>query len=225
MASAAITCSHFLRGTCAFGAQCRFSHVVAQQRPAARASAMAARTWQATKAAIPPTFSVVSYNVLCDAFVWDPPVYPYCPDWALDADYRAAKAVDMLRDVNADILCLQEVDAFAEFWVPKLRQLGYEGLYKKRTGDKPDGVATFYRTSRFAFIQSETIEYSTIPQAEAKDNVGLLLLLQPLTPALASAELPVGAPPAAATSGSPPFAASPGVPPYAVSASFAPPHD
>ncbi len=45
---------------------------------------------------------------------------------------------------------MQEVDRFEQVWLPALRALGYEGFFKRRTGGKPDGVATFVRTSKYA---------------------------------------------------------------------------
>ena len=63
---------------------------------------------------------------------------------------------------DPDVLCLQEVHArhFDSHFLPNLRAHGYEGVYKKRTGDKEDGCATFYKTEKvwFKVISFETRE-------------------------------------------------------------------
>ncbi len=45
------------------------------------------------------------------------------------------------------IYCFQEMqqDQYYEFFYPKLKQLGYYCLFKKRTGDKPDGCSIIFK--------------------------------------------------------------------------------
>ena len=52
---------------------------------------------------------------------------------------------------DADVLLLQEIEDFKGFWEPRLKAMGYNGLYKKRTevsADKKDGCAIFWKFSR-----------------------------------------------------------------------------
>ena len=84
-------------------------------------------------------------------------------------------------DYDADIVCLQEVDA--QYWEtlfkPEMRKLQYEGIYKQRTGDKPDGTALFYKSHRFELLASKHIEYKHRTELDVRrDNVGVLGLLQ-----------------------------------------------
>ena len=46
--------------------------------------------------------------------------------------------------MEADIICLQEVDHYDDF-VEHLNKLNYESLFKKRTGNNPDGCAIFWK--------------------------------------------------------------------------------
>lgn len=49
-----------------------------------------------------------------------------------------------------DVLCLQEVACFDTKLVPFLRELGYVGRFKKRTGEQHlDGCAMFINTANF----------------------------------------------------------------------------
>ena len=61
-----------------------------------------------------------------------------------------------------------------------LLHVGYDGLYKKRTGDKEDGCATFWKDSKFKLEKGLPVEYFK-PGIHVldRDNVALLVLLKP----------------------------------------------
>lgn len=58
---------------------------------------------------------------------------------------------------------------------------GYNCVYKRRTGNKTDGCATCYRSSRFSEVSVTPIEFFR-PQTELLDrhNVGIVMVLQPV---------------------------------------------
>ncbi len=87
--------------------------------------------------------SVVSYNILANGYIkpeWYPNVAPDILNW----DRRKERLLDHIKRLDADILCLQEVeeDAFPYF---QEHLTGYEGWYAKKGRGKKDGCATFYR--------------------------------------------------------------------------------
>ena len=60
-----------------------------------------------------------------------------------------------------DVVCLQEVDHYHDFFEPELRRLGYAGIYKEdqwspcRKFDAPnDGVAIFYKMDKLELLSS-----------------------------------------------------------------------
>lgn len=53
--------------------------------------------------------------------------------------------------------------------------LGYQSVYKKRTGGKPDGCATFFKTSKFRLLESRPVEYLVRGTLLNRDNVGKIL--------------------------------------------------
>ena len=62
---------------------------------------------------------------------------------------------------SPDVVCLQEVDHYYDFFEPELRKLGYAGIYKEdqwspcRKFEAPcDGVAIFYKTDRLELLSS-----------------------------------------------------------------------
>ena len=54
------------------------------------------------------TFTVLSYNILSDAYATSE-TYSYCPSWALSWTYRRQNLLREIIGYHADILCLQEV--------------------------------------------------------------------------------------------------------------------
>lgn len=61
--------------------------------------------------------------------------------------------------------------------------VGFTCFYKRRTGCKTDGCAVCYKPTRFRLLCASPVEYFR-PGLELlnRDNVGLVLLLQPLVP-------------------------------------------
>lgn len=115
----------------------------------------------------PAVIRVVSYNTLAEIYATKTQ-YPYAPLWVLSWSYRRLLLVAELRRLDADILCLQEVQAdhFDSFLCPALKSLGYTGLYKQKTRDsmgkagRVDGCALFYKTSRFALQSKHVVEFN-----------------------------------------------------------------
>ncbi|EEY68825.1 uncharacterized protein PITG_18726 [Phytophthora infestans T30-4] len=73
------------------------------------------------------------------------------------------------------IVNLQEVDHFEDFFEPKMKNAGFVGVYKRRTGEKThDGCAIFVRKSMFRIVSSHPIEYH-VPDHPVldRDNIAL----------------------------------------------------
>ncbi|XP_078505886.1 protein angel homolog 2 isoform X2 [Lissotriton helveticus] len=128
-------------------------------------------------------FSVMSYNILSQDLLEDNShLYRHCRQPVLFWSYRLPNLLREFREFNADVLCLQEVqeDHYLAQIKPSLEALGYHCEYKMRTGSKPDGCAICFKTSKFVLVSSNPVEFyrSDIPLLD-RDNVGLVLLLQP----------------------------------------------
>lgn len=54
------------------------------------------------------TFTVLSYNILADAYATSD-TYSYCPSWALSWPYRRQNLLREIVGYRADVVCLQEV--------------------------------------------------------------------------------------------------------------------
>jgi mRNA deadenylase 3'-5' endonuclease subunit Ccr4 len=97
------------------------------------------------------SFRIASYNVLADSYVkpqWYPNVDPEILRW----DRRKFALADGVARLDADIICLQEVEADAYALLEQsLGAKGCEGVYAKKGGDKPDGCAVFFRQGGLRF--------------------------------------------------------------------------
>ncbi|CAL9051429.1 unnamed protein product [Musa banksii] len=149
------------------------------------------------------TFSVLSYNILSDAYATSE-TYSYCPSWALSWSYRRQNLLREIIGYHADILCLQEVqnEHFEEFFAPELDKHGYQALFKRRTSEvysgnpnSVDGCATFFRRDRFSQVKKYEVEFNKAAQSLTdqgiaagqqkaaltrliKDNIALIVVLE-----------------------------------------------
>ncbi|XP_053316791.1 protein angel homolog 2 [Spea bombifrons] len=130
-------------------------------------------------------FTVLSYNILSQDLLEDNAhLYSHCRRPLLFWSYRLPNILNEIEEMDADILCLQEVqeDHYRTQIKPSLEALGYHCEYKTRTGSKPDGCAICFKSSKFILALTKPVEYYRRNIALLdRDNIGLVLLLQPRT--------------------------------------------
>lgn len=145
-------------------------------------------------------FTVMCYNVLCEKYATRQ-MYGYCPNWALEWEYRKKSIMQEIRNYSADIITLQEVetDQFYNFFLPTLQRDKYEGIFSPKSRAKTmaeserkyvDGCAIFWRTEKFTLVKEYLIEFNQMAMANAegsddmlnrvmtKDNIGLAAMLE-----------------------------------------------
>src|SRR5262245_20302521 len=100
-----------------------------------------------------------TYNVLATAYI-KPEWYRGVPPNLLSPAWRVPALVRHVESLGADLVCLQEVEneVFAAL-NQRLKLLGYEGHYEKKGRGRPDGCATFFRTSVFTQLQLLRLDY------------------------------------------------------------------
>uniref|UniRef100_UPI00398E6D88 protein angel homolog 1-like isoform X2 n=1 Tax=Pristiophorus japonicus TaxID=55135 RepID=UPI00398E6D88 len=142
----------------------------------------------------PFEFTIMSYNILSqDLLETNNDLYAHCQPECLKWEFRFQNILQEFETWDPDILCLQEVQEnhYHQQFQPALQLQGYECVYKRRTGIKTDGCAVCYKRERFSLVSEHPVEYfRPIVETLNRDNVGLLVLLRPLTPARDSSELP-----------------------------------
>lgn len=112
-----------------------------------------------------PMIRVVTYNILADVYsqteLSKTVLYPYCAPYALELDYRQNLIKKELSGYNADIVCLQEVDkgVFGDSLGPALDAFDMDGVFKVKERQH-EGLATFYRRSKFKLLSRHDIMLS-----------------------------------------------------------------
>ncbi|RKH22677.1 hypothetical protein D7V77_26375 [Corallococcus sp. CA041A] len=88
---------------------------------------------------------IASYNILADAYI-KPEWFPHTPADLLRPRSRHALLTRRIVGLDADIVCLQEVepDSFAALQ-DALEPHGYLGVMAQKQQDRPDGCAVFHR--------------------------------------------------------------------------------
>lgn len=132
---------------------------------------------QAQHPVTPDRIRVVTYNVLASIYATSS-MFSYCPMWALNWNYRKGRILNEIIGYDADILCMQEVQAdhFESFLYPQLSAIGYEGLYKKKTREafgpkgRIDGCAIFYKRSKFTLRVNNVIEFNEAAMKMASED-------------------------------------------------------
>jgi CCR4-NOT transcription complex subunit 6 len=85
---------------------------------------------------------------------------------------RSHAILSVLKNLQADFFCLQEVDEYDSFYRNNMDSLGYSGIYIQRTGQrKRDGCAIFYKPSCAELVTKERIEYNDLVDSIKADSV------------------------------------------------------
>lgn len=84
-----------------------------------------------------------------------------CPKEALNWQTRKFRCMEEILTYNPDVVCLQEIDHFKDFFQPLMRQIGYAGSFNPKPDSPcldclhnvgPDGCALFYKEDRFDLL-------------------------------------------------------------------------
>jgi len=107
-----------------------------------------------------PFFRVVSYNILADLYADSDfsreSLFPQCPPFASEYQYRGKLILNELINFHPDIICLQETDrkVFQHDLLPVLTKLGFMGEFKLKGGMVDEGLSVFYRSDQFGLLES-----------------------------------------------------------------------
>ncbi|KAF2814195.1 uncharacterized protein BDZ99DRAFT_233000 [Mytilinidion resinicola] len=116
------------------------------------------------------TFTALSYNILCDKYATQAQ-YGYTPSGALSWDHRKEVILAELRERNADIVCLQEIDlgSYNDYFRPSLAHNDYKGVFWPKSRARTmaekeaklvDGCATFYKNSKYILLDKHLVDFA-----------------------------------------------------------------
>jgi mRNA deadenylase 3'-5' endonuclease subunit Ccr4 len=123
-------------------------------------------------------FTVATYNVLADAYV-NPRRYRDVPAAILEPASRRAALLRRIAGLNADLLCLQEVEQVPfDFVLDGLSAAGYRGLWVQKGHGKPDGCATLWRSDPFSVEADHHVFFHDGSRGESESgHVALAVVL------------------------------------------------
>ncbi|KAL8726016.1 MAG: hypothetical protein Q9166_006990 [cf. Caloplaca sp. 2 TL-2023] len=118
------------------------------------------------------TLSVLTYNILCERYA-TPKLYGYTPSDILAWDYRKGLILGEIKEHDADIVCLQEVDqeGYHEFFRRELAYQDYRGVFSPKTRAKTmadreakfvDGCATFFKSNKYICLDKNVIDFANM---------------------------------------------------------------
>jgi len=122
-------------------------------------------------------FTVATYNLLASAYInraW----YPRSPALVLNPAWRVPALAQYVSALDADLLCLQEVepDVLATLRT-SLTGSGYGVHYARKSASRPDGVAIFYRKEKFEPVNATRLDYTDAQTGEADSGYVALIAL------------------------------------------------
>ncbi|KAJ4522803.1 Glucose-repressible alcohol dehydrogenase transcriptional effector [Exophiala dermatitidis] len=110
------------------------------------------------------TIKVLNYNILCDRYATQQQ-YGYVPERVLGWGFRKTLILEEIREINADIVCLQELDrcSYDDFFRGELAVSGYKGYYAQKSraetlGDNArfvDGCGTFWKDKKYVLLDTQ----------------------------------------------------------------------
>jgi len=104
-----------------------------------------------------PTVSIAQFNVLAD-YLADS--FPFTDPKILAWDYRKHLLKQEILQYRSNLVCLEEVDHFDDFFLPELKKEGYQGLFKKKVDpNAKDGCAFFYDSNKFELLNHKFLEF------------------------------------------------------------------
>ncbi|KAK9928297.1 hypothetical protein M0R45_025440 [Rubus argutus] len=106
-------------------------------------------------------FSLVSYNILAQAYVKSS-LFPHSPSSSLKWKARSKAILNVLKNLGADFLCLQEVDEYESFYKGNMESSGYSSTYIQRSGQKRDGCGIFYKHDMAELVLEDIIDYNDL---------------------------------------------------------------
>ncbi|KAK5091873.1 Glucose-repressible alcohol dehydrogenase transcriptional effector [Exophiala xenobiotica] len=131
------------------------------------------------------TFSAVTYNILCERYA-SKQKYGYVPERYLNWPSRRQLILDELRALDADVVCLQELDrnSYDEFFRKELSILGYKGYYAQKSRAETigehakfvDGCGTFWKDRTYVVLDTQhfVLGRKAVEKAGAKSSADML---------------------------------------------------
>lgn len=122
--------------------------------------------------------AVVCWNVLAPSYCFGH-FYKHLvsPAQTLSWAKRSKMIFDLLRRMDADVVCLQEVESWPELEAV-MAGFGYSGVFQGRTGHKVDGLAILWRSNKLVQVgRPDALLFDDVMGKEGENRVCLRVCL------------------------------------------------
>jgi len=128
---------------------------------------------------------VLQFNILADALGTEAGSFDKVPVECLKWAFRKYRILEQILLVNPDVICLEEVDHFGDYFQPIFDSLGFDGFFcpkkdspclKFEGNSGPDGVAVFYRRSKLSLVEIENNYLENVEEAESNQSIIVCML-------------------------------------------------
>lgn len=108
------------------------------------------------------------------------------PQEALKWENRKDKLLREILRSGADVVCLEEVDHFPDFFQPMMKENGFEGFFKPKPSSPclevegnsgPDGCALFYKSEKYSCLDKRELRLQN-KDGEKTNQVAILVKLE-----------------------------------------------
>lgn len=126
-----------------------------------------------------PKLKVCSYNLLADNVAFR--IITHTPYKYLHFKYRSARIIQEIDHFRPDILCLQEVDHFKDFYRPELEKIGYSAYLNKRKRCCRHGAAIGFLKARFSLLELGNVDFNDVDPNDSfyrTNSAALICLLK-----------------------------------------------
>ncbi|OMJ92906.1 hypothetical protein SteCoe_4242 [Stentor coeruleus] len=105
---------------------------------------------------MPGDFKVMQWNVLADQLATDfPAVDPRFLQW----EYRKGLILKEIDRVAPDLLCVEEMDHYEDYFKQSMEERGFCSVYRKKGDWHNDGLAIFYKKDVFEKHEEYYVEF------------------------------------------------------------------
>ena len=137
--------------------------------------------FQLSNQLIPPPiqFRVLQFNALADGLsglARDKGFFSRVNAMDLDWEVRKTRLIGEILQYTPDIITMQEIDHYNDFFLPELNSLGYIGVFAPKplsaclvVSNNSDGCAIFLNEKKFRVMSTESITLA-LTKAEMKDG-------------------------------------------------------
>ncbi|XP_039251600.2 nocturnin-like [Styela clava] len=117
------------------------------------------------------SFRIMQWNILADALCKGKDNFIKCPQDAKCWNFRKMKILEEILKYSPDIICLQEVDHFNDFFNIQLSKAGYKGAFLPKpwspcldvqNNSGPDGCAMFFNPEKFELVDFKGVTLKTL---------------------------------------------------------------